>query len=239
MAVLTKVRVPVSDIATISNGTTAANIATAGANITETVSGNLVGTWQTTGLLIDAARTLTAKTITNEVLNQTVAAGATGSLSAQATKMQLKTTSAHVLELLANSVLGLTVGTDGKLTLGVQGTSGSHLVNKTYVDAAIAASGSAPTATAATTGGLSIPTAAGTIIFKWGRTNGLGQLTQVTFGSAFPNAIFIALANEIQNRNANSDGARGVYDLQTTGFKINQSNGSAYTNPWAWLAIGY
>lgn len=238
MAVLTKVRVPVSDIAKISNGTSSVNIASAGADIVATVSGVLAGTWQTTGLLIDAARTLTAKTISGETVNLATTAGATGQVATSGTKMSVKTSSAHPLELAANSVVGLTLGTDGKATLGVQGTSNSHLVNKQYVDAAVAAALSF-TATLATTGQVSLPTNAGTLIIKWGRTNGSGQLTQVTFGAAFPNAIFIALALEIHNGVANSDGHRGVYNLQTTGFQINQSNGSASTNPYCWIAIGF
>ena len=234
---LTKVRVPVSDIATISNGTTAADIASAGANITETVSGNLVGTWGTGGLTIPTAKTLTAPIIAGEAVTVSTTAGAAGKYTTNATKLQAGTTSAHPLELIGNSIAGLTVGTDGKITLGVQGTLGTHLVNKTYVDSAAALS--AILGTFSTTGQLSIPTTTNTLIMKWGQTAGSGQLTQVTFAAAYPNAIFVAFANEIHNRNNNSDGARGVYDLQLAGFKFNQGNGGAATNPWCWLTIGY
>jgi hypothetical protein len=239
MAVLTKVRVPVSDIARISNGTTAADIASSGADITETVSGALVGTWGTGGLTIPAAKVLTAKQVTGETVLLATAAGASATVKTTGTKLQVGTTSAHVMELLANAVLGLSVGTDGKVTLGVQGTAGGHLVNKTYVDS-VASSAATTVATIAGTGQISIPNSTGNnLIVKWGQTNGSGQLTQVTFAVAFPNAIFVAFANEVHNINASSDGAKGVYDLQLAGFKFNQANDSARTNPWCWLAIGF
>jgi len=121
----------------------------------------------------------------------------------------------------------------------VQGTSGGHLVNKTYVDS-VASSAASTVATIAGTGQISIPNSTGNnLIIKWGQTNGSGALTQVTFASAFPNAIFIALDAPVMNTAASSDGQFGVYDLQLTGFKINQANKSAATNPWCWLAIGY
>ena len=238
MAILTKVRVPVSDIAKIIFGTSQVQIPSSGADINVTVSGNSIMDYQTTGAIFNAAKIFTAKQITGETVLLATAAGASANLSTTGTKGQLKTTSAHPLELAANSVVGATIGTDGKVTLGVQGTSGTHLVNKTYVDS-VGGSFAAIVATLATTGQVSIPNSTGTnLIIKWGQTNGLGQLTQVTFGTAFPNAIYIAIACPVQNVFAGSDGQFGVYNLQLTGFQINQSNRGASTYPHTWLAIG-
>jgi hypothetical protein len=237
MAVLTKVRVPVSDIARISNGTSNVDIASSGSNITTNVSGNLVQTALTTGITIPVGKTLTAPVIAGELVGVSTAAGATGKLQSSATKVQVGTTSAHATEILGNSIAGLSVGTDGKVTLGVQGTAGAHLVNKTYVDSVAALS--SILGTFSTTGQISIPTTTNTLIVKWGQTNGLGQLTQVTFGAAFPNAIFIALASPVMNTAASSDGQHGVFNLLTTGFQINQANKGAAVNPWCWIAIGY
>ena len=241
MGVLTKVRVPVSDIAKLSSGTTMIDITSSGGPIDIDVAGLEIVDILNTGVTVDAAKILTAKQITGETVLLSTTAGASASVATGATKLQVKTTSAHVLELLANSVLGLTVGTDGKLTLGVQGTSGTHLVNKTYVDTA-AASASATVATIADPGTISIPNSTGNnLVIKWGVTNGSAgiQLTQVTFATAFPNAIFVALVVPQHNVLASSDGWWGVYNKTTAGFQINQANHLAGTLPYNWVCIGY
>jgi hypothetical protein len=238
MAVLTKVRFPVSAISQIANGTSKVDIASSGADVITTVSGNTIATAQTTGLLINAVKVLTAKQITSEVISLSTAAGASATVGTTGTKGQVAVTSAHPLDLIANAISGLLIGTDGKVTLGVQGTSAAHLVNKSYVDAA-ASSASATTATVASNGTISIPNSSGTnLVVKWGTQAGSGVLTQVTFGVAFPNAIYVALAIPTHNSTANSDGWFGVYNKQLTGFQINQANRASSTYSWNWIAIG-
>jgi len=236
---LTKVRVPVASISKIDSGTSNVNIASAGADITNTVAGTLISTTSPTGVVYPATMRVTTPLITSEDVTLATTAGATARVKTTATKLQVGTTSAHVTELLANAIVALTLETGGKVQLPVEGTAANHLVTKAYVDAA-AASASAITATLATTGTISIPNSTGTnFIIKWGVTNGSGVLTQVTFAAAFPNAIFVALAVPLHNSTANSDGWFGVYNKLTTGFQINQANRGGSTYPWQWVALGF
>ena len=231
---LTKVRLPVADIQAISNGNTNVGISIAGGDAVVTVGGNTKATFGS------SANTLSQPTtVTNldgvENIDLTVAAGATGVLEAIAASLRLWTTSAHTLVLGANSTAGLTIATDGKVTLGAEGTAIGHLVTKAYVDNA---AGVIPaTATMASVGHVSIPTTSGNLIVNWGTVSGNNSsLIPVTFNQAFPTAAFVAMAARVSTTTS-LDRSVNVADLSTTGMNI-RNNTSTSTSVY-WIAIGY
>lgn len=238
---LTKVRLPVSDIAAISNGTSNVDIASAGSNVIVTAAGVVAATFGS------AANTLSLPTtVVNldgvENIDMTVSAGASGTMEAIASAIRLWSTSAHSLILGANNLAGLTVGTDGKVTLGVEGTGATHLVTKGYVDTNSGVGTADIVATLANTGHVSIPNSTGNnLIINWGVTAAINNsaATPVTFSQAFPNAAFVAFAtrNRAHTGSSNAGEAVDVSSLTTSGMNINPWFGTS--SPVYWMAIGY
>jgi hypothetical protein len=234
---LTKVRLPVADIQRISNGSSNVDIPTASGNVTVTATGVLAATFGST------ANTLHRPTVvTNlddvENVDLTVSGGATGVLEAIASAIRLWTTSGHTLILGANSIVGMTIGTDGRVTLGVEGNAASHVVSKAYVDAAAAAAIAGITASLTSPGHISIPTNTSPLIINWGITANLSKsFENVTFDEAFPNAALAAFCSTRMNNNS-SVNASLVDNVTTTGMTVRQTQGSP-SSPVYWMAIGF
>ncbi len=236
---LTTVRLPVADIAAISNGTTDITIAASGGDIDVDVAGANVIDIAETSITIDDLVTLVANTITGESFLPQTGSGAQGQVESSATELTVGTTSAHTVDLISNNVPTMTLETDNKVTLAVVGTAGDQLVDKDYVDTEAAAQGGQDTAT--TSGQIIIPGSTENIIIKWGVKSGTGTRT-ITFAddtAAFPNAIFTVVATPQNTGSANSDGWNGVQTLATTGFVWNSANRGSYAGDVNWIAIGY
>jgi hypothetical protein len=188
---LTKVRLPVADIQNISNGNSKVEIATASGDAVVTVAGTTVGTFSSSGLDLGGL-TVVADTLEGEIVS--LSQGAVASkIEAAVSQGIVGTTSAHPFSLIANAIEGLSIATDGKVSLGVEGTANGHLVTKEYVDNAAGASGN--TATLASEGHVSIATTSGDLIINWGTVSGdNSSLIPVTFNQAFPTAAFVAVA---------------------------------------------
>ncbi len=236
---LTKVRLPVADIAAISNGTSTMTVLSAGGDMDLNISGANVIDFAETAITIDDLVTLVANTITGESFLPQTTSGAQGKVETGATEFTVGTTSAHTVDLIANNIPTLTLETDQKVTLATVGTAGTHLIDKDYVDTATGTQGGQETAT--TTGQIIIPGTTNDIIFKWGVKSGTGDRT-ITFAddtAAFPNAIFTAVATPTSTGSANSDGWNGVENLSTTGFDWNTANRGSYSGSINWMAIGF
>lgn len=82
-------------------------------------------------------------------------------------------------------------------------------------------------------GGTTLPSG---VILKWGRNTTSGGVQNITFTTAFPNAILT-----VYGALATTAGASGlatsinIYNYSTTGFSVNTAVNAAY----CWLAIGY
>jgi hypothetical protein len=233
---LTKVRAIVADISLLSNGTTQIDIPSAGGDVDIDIGGAAAVDISATEFTIDDALTLIANLMTGENITLATGAGATVVLKTTGTEASLITSSAHALDLGANSVTGLTVETDGKVTLPVAGTASDQVMDKAYIDAGDVAAGQA-TVTATADGSATIPGDTDLII-KWGTATGTGDRTE-TFGVAFPNAIFTVVATPQSTGSATSDGWNGVESIATTGFNWNTANRGSYTGAVGWIAIGY
>lgn len=237
---LTKVRSPVADIDTISNGTTNIDIASSGADAIVTVAGTTVATFAATGLTFEAGLTLTVDNIVGEEIDLSTTAGATASITTTAAQLEIETTSAHPVVLGANSIDALTIETDGQVTLGVVGDASGQLVDKNYVDTLIATVPLlADTVTSLTDpGSLVIPNSTGTdFVINWGVTASISNTqTAVTFDTAFPNACFLGIACR-QNAGASLESAAHVKDITTSGMNVVNSGGTS--SPVGWIAIGY
>lgn len=237
---LTKVRPPVTEISLIDSGTTAVTILSAGGNIDIDVAGVSVLDISSTAVTVAPAITLDADLITGESVVLATAAGAGATLDTAATLARLLTTSAHPLELGANNLTGLTIATDAKVELDVEGTAINHLVTKAYVDA-VSTSGVQTAdieATTATTGSISIPNDTGNnIIINWGSNGSVANnsVTAVTFDTAFPTALLIGLC--CSTTQANHDGTMSVISKLTTGMSVHSSLDKS--SGFDWIAIGY
>jgi len=239
---LTKVRVPVADIEAIQNGTSNVTISTAADDIVVTRGGTTIATFDATGMTFGATLTVVVDNITSEQIDLATTAGAAATIQTNATDLSIETTSAHPVVLGANSTDALTIATDGKVALSVDGTAADHLIDKGYVDTqvALAASLADIVATNTSTGSLSIPNSSGNdIIINWGITASITRgagATAVTFDTAFPNAFLQGYVS----RNIASSGAEAGVNWangSTTGMDVYQS-GSA-SSPVSWFAIGY
>ena len=193
---LTKVRSPVSDISLMSLGTTDITITSAGGPIDIDVGGVNIVDYTSTTVIYDPAIPVTAKDFNTEVILLATVAGASAVLKTTATEAILETTTAHPLELGANSINGITIETDGKATLEVEGTAIGHLVTKAYVDA-VAPSGAVALADLVSSnvinGSVQIPNSTGSdLIFNWGVTASSVGTTAVVFDTAFTTAFFAA-----------------------------------------------
>ena len=233
---LTKVRLPVADIASISDSNSNVTVEGPGGDVTVDVAGTNIGTFDASGLDLGAltiiAQVLTGRDI--NLANGTVAV----QLHADASEGKLGTTSAHPLAIEANNVAALDIATDGKVTLNVEGTAVGHLVTKAYVDAAAGIAEADIDATTATTGHISIPNNTGNaLIINWGVTGSVGNdtSTAVVFDEEFPNSFLVAFAN--CNRGLGGDGGVNINGGSTTGMTVH--NVSDVTTAIFWLAIGY
>jgi len=237
---LTKVRPPVTDISLLSNTTTQINIPSAAADIDIDVAGINVMDIGSTTIVVDPAVTLDSDLITGEQYTMATAAGASATLETQAALARLLTTSAHPLELGANSITGLTIATDGKVELDVEGTANNHLVSKLFVDTAIAGvTGSADfDFNAITNGSFSVPNdTANDWIINWGVSPSISNTqTAVTFNTAFPNGAFVGIACR-QNGTSSLESAAHINSLTTTGMNVVNSGGTS--SPVGYIAIGY
>lgn len=238
---LTKVRLPVADIGAISSGTTDVTILSVGGDIDINVAGVDALDITSTTATVGSALTLVSSNITTEDISLSTAGGASGELLTSLSSMTLQTTTAHPTIIGANSTTGLTVETDGKVTLGVVGTLAAQLVDKNYIDTQLATkiASADTTATLATTGEIVLPNSTGNdLIVKWGQSAGTGDRS-ITFGSAFPNAVFTAFAAPTNTGSPNSDGWWSIDSLSTTGFTFNVANKGSYAGVVYWMVIGY
>ena len=235
---LTKVRLPVADISAISDNDSNVTVDDAGGTIDVVVNGATIASFDATGVdlgvLAASLQTLAAQDV--DVVNGTVV----GQVHADAAEVLIGTTSAHPTTIMANSIDGLEVGTDGKVTLGVEGTSVGHLVTKAYVDAAVALGLTLTSvdSTVASSGHITIPNSSGNdLIINWGVTAPISNTqAAVTFDEAFPNACFVAMATR-QNGTASLESAAHVNTITTTGMNVVNSGGTS--SPVGWIAIGY
>ena len=235
---LTKVRLPVADISAISDNDSNVTVDDAGGTIDVVVNGATIASFDATGVdlgvLAASLQTLAAQDV--DVVNGTVV----GQVHADAAEVLIGTTSAHPTTIMANSIDGLEVGTDGKVTLGVEGTGVGHLVTKAYVDAAVALGLTLTSvdSTVASSGHITIPNSSGNdLIINWGVTAPISNTqAAVTFDEAFPNACFVAMATR-QNGTASLESAAHVNTITTTGMNVVNSGGTS--SPVGWIAIGY
>ena len=235
---LTKVRLPVADISAISDNDSNVTVDDAGGTIDVVVNGATIASFDATGVdlgvLAASLQTLAAQDV--DVVNGTVV----GQVHADAAEVLIGTTSAHPTTIMANSIDGLEVGTDGKVTLGVEGTGVGHLVTKAYVDAAVALGLTLTSvdSTVASSGHITIPNSSGNdLIINWGVTASISNTqAAVTFDEAFPNACFVAMATR-QNGTASLESAAHVNTITTTGMNVVNSGGTS--SPVGWIAIGY
>lgn len=236
---LTKVRQPVADIANISNGTSSIDIASAGADAIVSIAGAVIGTFSSTGLDLNTGLTLVSDVITTESVGLTTVAGASATLETTLTQGRLRTTSAHQLALGANSLDGLTIETDGKVTLGVEGTEVGNLVTKAYVDNAattLAVQIADVVLTESTNGSITIPSSTGNdLILNWGTTASFSGLQSVTFNTAFPNGFLGAVVSRVTTGDFEAPAHYG--SATTTGMTLRQTGGTA--TPVSYFALGY
>ena len=237
---LTKVRPPVSDISEISFTTSSVVIPSAGGDINIDVAGVNIMDLSSTTVLVDPAITLEAELFSGEQILLDTVAGAGITFETQGALARLLTTTAHPLELGANSITGLTIATDGKVELDVDGTAANHLVDKDYVDTqvATATAGSDFDFNALTNGSFTVPNDTVTPwIINWGVSPSISNTaTAVTFNKAFPNAAFVGIACR-QNGTSSLESAAHVNTLTTTGMNVVNSGGTS--SPVGYIAIGY
>lgn len=233
---LTKVRLPVADIAAISFGTTEVTIASAGGDIDVNVAG--VDVIDATSTTVTVGVTLVADDLEGEAIELSTASGATLSVQTTLADAEIQTTSAHPLVIGANSTDALTVETDGQVTLGVVGDTGDQLIDKDYVDTAIAAVLGDIVATTAVTGSVTIPNDTGNdLIINWGTSSSLGNDNSEvqTFDTAFPNAFLVGYTTP--NRGLGGNGTFNVNNGGLTSMTVYNTTNS--TCACFWLAIGY
>jgi hypothetical protein len=242
---LTKVQALVAEISLLANGTSTIDIPTAGADIDINVAGANVIDLGTTTITVDDLVTLVANKITSEEIDLSTVSGAAGTMVTDATKMQVGTTSAHNLELMANSVAGLALQTSGKVTLGTVGTALDDLVDKNYVDNLISSGGGAIVpadlvTTLATKGSITIPNSTGNdLIINWGQSSTLNNASEVqTYQTAFTTAYLIGFATAYRSTGMPND--KAPYVAGTPGLTtMTVSNPEGVDKQVNWLAIGY
>ena len=220
-------------------GSTVIDIPNTGGPIDVDVAAQNVVDLTASTAIFDDAITVTANNFAGESIALSTSGGAVGDVFTDATSMEVGTTSVHPLELIANSISGLIVGTDGRVSLNTTGNSSAHLVDKDYVDTEITGVSSSFIATIAADGALSIPVSTGDdLLMKWGLDTGSGNRT-ITFASAFPNAIFFVTGTPTAVGSANSDGWYGVDTVGVSSFIWNAANRGSYSGDLYWFAIGY
>ncbi len=235
---LTKVRSPITDISEMGFGTTTVVIASAGGPIDIDVTGLDVVDMTSTTIDVDDLVTVTANLFDTEVITLATSGGAEGIVETQATLMSVQTTTAHPLELGANSITGLTIAIDGKVELDVVGTATDHLVDKNYVDVADALSSqlSDTTGNMVTNGSIVIPNSTGSdLIINWGQTASIVGTLNVTFDTAFTSAGFMGLAT--RQGDSSQEATALVGAVSTTSMNVHNS-GSGST-PVNWIALGF
>ena len=237
---LTKVRSPVAEIDLIASGTTNVTIASAGGDVQMVVAGVTVLDVTSTTLVLPDAIRLTSKLFTTEAISFATTSGAEMTIQTEALVGTIETTNGFPLELGANGITGLTIATDGKVELDVEGTAVNHLVTKAYIDALTAGVTSEAdfVHTQASTGSLEIPTSTGTnLVLNWGKNASVANNSQtvVTFDSPFSNAMFVGFVTPTTS--ANHDGTMEVFVQGLTSMTIHSSLDKS--SAFDWLAIGY
>lgn len=232
---LTTVRSPVTDIDQMSFGTTSVIIPSSGGPINVVVTGlSVLDFTSSTAIDVDDLVTLTANVFDTEVITLATSGGAEGDVHTEATLMSVGTTTGHPLELIANAITGLTIATDGKVELDIDGTAANHLIDKGYVDNLITTQASA---TQSSTGHITIPVSSGNdIIVNWGTEGALvdGGNVVVTFEEAFPNAIYVAFVTPTTS--AHFDGTMDITLKGLTTMNLHSSLDKTTTLDWC--AIG-
>lgn len=237
---LTTVRPPVTDISLLSSGTTAVTILSAGGDIDIDVAGADVIDISSTTVLIDPLVTLEADLFDGEQILLATTSGAELTLETQGLLARLLTTNGFPLELGANGITGLTIATDGKVELDVDGTATNHLVDKGYVDTQVGAAidESDMVATLTSPGSIQIPNSTGSdIIINWGE-NGVvanNSVTTVTFDTAFGTALLMGIC--CSTTQANHDGTMSVINKTLTTMDVHSSLDKS--SGFDWIAIGY
>jgi len=232
---LTKVRPPVSDINEISRGTSRVTIPAAAGNIVVTVAGTQIAEVSPTGIDLGVLSLLAGEIDTTHVHIEESGIHA-HLLTLGGTEGAVGTATPHPFGIYANSLKGLNIETDGKVTLGEQGTASGHLVNKAYVDA-IEAAIVISESSLASNGHLRLSTNSGDLIVNWGTVTGNNSvLLPVTFDEVFPNAPVCAVATRV-SPSTSLDRSVNVSSVTTTGMNI-RNNTSTSTDVY-WLAIGF
>jgi hypothetical protein len=237
---LTKVRQPVADINNVSFGTSELTITSSGGPIDVNIGGVAALDITATTMTVGTALTLISALITGESIQLATGAGAEADILTDATDLTIQTTSAHPTIIGANSLTGLTVETDGQVTLAVVGDASAQLIDKNYVDTAVALLPALSAMVFAQTspGSLLIPNSTGDdFVLNWGITASISNTqAAVTFDTAFPNAVFGGIACR-QNATASLESSAHVNNVTTSGMNVVNSGGTS--SPVFWIAIGY
>jgi hypothetical protein len=238
---LTKARLPVIEVSQMDFGTTTVAITSTSGPIDIDIAGLDHVDMTTTTCIFDPLVKVTAVQLDGEVFTMATGAGASATLQTTATEAQLGTTTAHPLQFLADSTLGLTVLTTGQVALGTEGSGVDRLVTKAYVDAATS-SGSVALADLVSNnvinGSVQIPNDTGNdLIVNWGVTGSISNTqAAVTFDTAFPNTFFMGSATR-QNATASEDSAAHINTPTLSGMNVVNAGGTASTV--GWIAIGF
>tara|TARA_R110001592_G_scaffold354425_1_gene654037 strand:+ start:376 stop:1059 length:684 start_codon:yes stop_codon:yes gene_type:complete len=131
----------------------------------------------------------------------------------------------------------LTVGTDRKVTLDVQGTADKHLIDKKYVDDQFSAS----TAQLAENGYQKLPSG---LIMQWGvsdRTTARQEDEEITFPLAFPTACLnvVAIADRLTFKSGNLSLYLKGFTTTTATFVYDSDNANYESTAVRWQAYGY
>ena len=131
----------------------------------------------------------------------------------------------------------LTVDTDRKVTLDVQGTEDKHLIDKKYVDDQFSAS----TALLAESGYQKLPSG---LIMQWGvseRTTARQEDEEITFPLAFPTACLnvVAIADRLTFKGGNLSLYLKGFTTTTATFVYDSDDKNYESTAVRWQAYGY
>ncbi len=235
---LTTARTPVTAIDQMANGTTVLDMPSAAGPLDLDIAGADCILFEAAAITVDDVVTMDVNNLTGETFTMDTSGGATAVLNTAASLAKLETTTAHPLELGANSITGLTIATDAKVELDVEGTATNHLVTKAYVDAAASTASAAladMVVNEAINGSFQIPTSTGNdLIVNWGVTASSTGSTAVVFDVANTTATYMALA--CREITGGAEATANVNTITLTGMNV-VNTGSA-SSPVHWIAIG-
>ena len=131
----------------------------------------------------------------------------------------------------------LTVDTNRKVTLDVQGTANKHLIDKKYVDDQFSASN----AQLAENGYQKLPSG---LIMQWGvsdRTTARQEDEEITFPLAFPTACLnvVAIADRLTFKSGNLSLYLKGFTTTTATFVYDSDNANYESTAVRWQAYGY